>query len=39
MTSELYIGFKQVTSEMGVVDVYPAIERFADKMKALVPIC
>jgi len=39
MTSELYIGFKQVTSDMGVVDVSPAIERFADKMKALVPPC
>lgn len=28
-----------MTSEMGVVDVSSAIERFADKMQALVPPC
>ena len=39
--SELCIGIRQVIEEkeMGVVDVAPAIERFADKIKGLIPPC
>lgn len=41
LQSELCIGIKQVIEdkEMGVVDVSPAIERFADKIKGLIPPC
>ena len=41
LCSELYIGIKQIITEreMGVIDVSPAIERFADKVKGLIPPC
>ena len=41
LSSELYIGIKQVLQdkEMGVIDISPAIERFADRIKAQIPSC
>lgn len=39
--SDFHIGIKQVFEDrdMGVVDVSPAIERFADKVRGLIPPC
>jgi hypothetical protein len=41
MSSEIYIGIKQVLEDkdMGVIDISPAMERFADKVKAVIPQC
>lgn len=40
-SSELYIGIKKIEedSEMGVVDVSPAMDIFVDKIKAMIPPC
>ena len=40
--SEIYIGIKQIIEEkeMGVIDISPAIERFAEKIKMTIsPAC
>ena len=39
MCSEIYIGIKQVLEDkdMGVIDISPAMERFADKVKGIMP--
>jgi len=39
--SEIYIGIKQIleNKDMGVVDISSAMERFADKIKSLIPSC
>jgi hypothetical protein len=37
----MYIGIRQVLEDkdMGVIDISPAMERFADKVKSVIPPC
>ena len=38
-SSDIYIGIKQINEEagIGVIDISPAIERFAEKVKSIIP--